>query len=112
DPTYRDHLGRPLLRMTFDFPDNDRRMAAWLVERASEICRAMERVERFDTENRAAQGKPYSVVPYQTTHNTGGTIMGADPATSVVNPFCQSWEQHNVFVFGASLFPQIGRAHV
>ena len=24
----------------------------------------------------------YSVVPYQSTHNTGGTIMGADPKTA------------------------------
>jgi hypothetical protein len=24
-------------------------------------------------------------VPYQSTHNTGGTMMGADPKSSVVN---------------------------
>ena len=106
DPTYRDHLGRPLLRMTFDFPENDRRMAAYLVEQTEKICRAMERVERHETTNRAEFGKAYTIVPYQTTHNTGGTIMGTDPTRSVVNPFCQSWDQHNVFVFGASLFPQ------
>ena len=26
DPTYKDRHGRPLLRITFDFPDNDIRM--------------------------------------------------------------------------------------
>jgi gluconate 2-dehydrogenase alpha chain len=43
---------------------------------------------------------------YQSTHNTGGAIMGADPATSVVNPWLQSWDLDNVFVVGASAFPQ------
>jgi gluconate 2-dehydrogenase alpha chain len=50
--------------------------------------------------------KPYSVVPYQSTHNTGGTVMGADPKTSVVNKYLQVWDVPNVFVTGASVFPQ------
>ena len=32
----------------------------------------------------------YNVVPYQSTHNTGGTMMGADPKASAVNRYCQS----------------------
>ena len=34
----------------------------------------------------------WSVVPYQTTHNTGGTIMGDNPGNSVVNKYLQSWD--------------------
>jgi len=45
-------------------------------------------------------------VPYQTTHNTGGAIMGTDPRTSVVNRYLQAWDVPNVFVMGASAFPQ------
>ena len=48
----------------------------------------------------------YNVVPYQSTHNTGGTITGADPKTSVVNRYLQSWDADNLFVMGASVFPQ------
>ena len=48
----------------------------------------------------------YNVVPYQSTHNTGGTIMGTDPKTSAVNRYCQAWDADNLFVMGASLFPQ------
>jgi gluconate 2-dehydrogenase alpha chain len=47
----------------------------------------------------------YDIVPYQTTHNTGGVIMGADPGTSAVNSFLQMWDAENVFVVGASAFP-------
>ena len=32
--------------------------------------------------------------------------MGDDPATSVVNRYLQSWDVDNVFVIGASNFPQ------
>jgi gluconate 2-dehydrogenase alpha chain len=48
----------------------------------------------------------YSIVPYETTHNTGGAAMGADPKTSVVNRYLQSWDVSNLFVLGSSVFPQ------
>lgn len=48
---------------------------------------------------------PYNIVPYQSTHNTGGVIMGSDPDTSAVNSYLQMWEAENVFVVGASAFP-------
>lgn len=32
--------------------------------------------------------------------------MGTDPATSAVNRFLQTWAVPNVFVMGASAFPQ------
>jgi gluconate 2-dehydrogenase alpha chain len=48
----------------------------------------------------------WSVVPYQTTHNTGGTIMGDNPSNSVVNKYLQSWDVSNLFITGAGAFPQ------
>jgi len=35
-------------------------------------------------------------------------VMGADPSTSAVNKYLQSWDVSNVFVVGASAFPQNG----
>ena len=37
-----------------------------------------------------------------------GKAMGADPNTSVVNKYLQSWDVHNLFVVGAGNFPQNG----
>ena len=45
-------------------------------------------------------------MPYQTTHNTGGTIMGDNPTNSVVNKYLQSWDVSNLFVMGSGAFPQ------
>ena len=106
DPTWTDAYGRPLLRMTFNFPENDRRMSDYIMQRAAEVAREMDHVTSISTTNRAAAGSDYSLVPYQTTHNTGGAVIGTDPSTSVVNRYGQMWDHHNVFVFGACLFPQ------
>jgi gluconate 2-dehydrogenase alpha chain len=102
DPAYRDVHGDPLVRMTFDFRENEYRMSDYLTDRALEIARRLA-PSRVDALRRRG---PYEIVSYQTTHNTGGAVMGADPAVSVVNRFLQSWDVPNLFVVGASAFPQ------
>ena len=102
DPTYKDIHGLPLLRMTFDWHEHDKKMSAYITDKALEIARLM---NPSKVAIHPVNGK-FSIVPYQSTHNTGGAIMGADPATSVVNKFLQSWDVHNVFVVGGSAFPQ------
>lgn len=102
DPTYRDAWGLPLLRMTFDFPDNDLRMSRYITRKAGEIARRM----GADTVTESPRTGPFTTTAYQSTHNTGGAVMGSDPATSVVNRYCQSWDVPNVFVVGACNYPQ------
>ena len=102
DPTYRDVYGNPMLRLTFDYKDNERKMSDYLTDKAAEIAKAMKPRE-MSVNKRTG---PYSIVPYQTTHNTGGAAMGADPKTSAVNRYLQSWDVPNVFVMGSSVFPQ------
>ena len=102
DPTYKDAYGLPLLRMTFDFPENDLRMSEYLTARATDIAKSMGGRQVAGGPRRA----PYNSTQYQSTHNTGGTVMGTDPSTSVVNRYLQSWDVPNVFVIGASNFPQ------
>jgi gluconate 2-dehydrogenase alpha chain len=102
DPTYRDVFGRPMLRMTFDFNQNDHMMSDYLADRAAEVARAMNPREIKVNKRKGS----WSVVPYQTTHNTGGAIMGETPKDSVVNKYLQLWDVPNVFSMGAGAFPQ------
>jgi gluconate 2-dehydrogenase alpha chain len=102
DPDYRDAWGRPLVRMTFDFPENDLKMSQYVTAKAHDIAKAM----GATIINPAPRRGPYDARPYQSTHNTGGTIMGADAATSVVSPRLQCWDASNLFISGASVFPQ------
>jgi gluconate 2-dehydrogenase alpha chain len=102
DPTYKDAWGLPLLRITFDFPKNDLRMADYVTGKAVEIGKAMGAKQVAGNPRKG----PYTVTQYQTTHNTGGSVMGDDRQTSVVNRYLQCWDVPNVFVVGASVFPQ------
>jgi len=102
DPTYKDPYGSPLLRMTFDWHPNELKMSAFLTEKLAGIGKAMGASKMFAHPAKA----PYTVIPYQTTHNTGGAIAGDNPSNSVVNKYMQSWDVPNVFVFGACVFPQ------
>jgi gluconate 2-dehydrogenase alpha chain len=39
-------------------------------------------------------------------HTQGGVIMGRSPQSSVLNPYLQHWQISNLWVVGASAFPQ------
>lgn len=106
DPTYKDGNGQPLLSMTFDYNDNDRKMARFIKDRISDICRAtgaksFESVAFPDQPNSPFRG-------YDSSHTIGGAVIGLDPATSVLNRYQQHWDYHNLFVCGASSFPNNG----
>jgi len=101
DPNYRDVYGNPLLRLTFDFHENEHKMSRFVTDKATLIARAM-KPRSINVNYREGH---YSIVPYQTTHNTGGAAMGDDPRTSVVNRYLQCWDVFNVFVMGSSVFP-------
>lgn len=101
DPSYRSSLGQPLLRMTFDYRENDHKLGNYISQIVNDIAHAMHPTVM----NPAKPRFPWQVARYQSSHNTGGTIMGTKPDTSVVNRYLQSWECHNLFIMGASVFP-------
>src|SRR5262249_3264864 len=102
DPTYKDAYGQPLVRMTFDIRDNELRMSEYLTKKAAEIAQATGATIVGTPSPRKG---PYDSRAYQTTHVTGGSIMGADPRTSVVSSHLQHWDAQTLFVVGASVYP-------
>lgn len=104
DGTYKDIYGLPLLQLTYNFTDQDRALHKYITEKAAEIMQEM----GAKTVVGRSPISDYDIVPYQTTHNTGGTIMGADPETSVVNNYLQHWDMENLFVVGAGNFAHNG----
>jgi len=107
DPTYKDKLGDPLLRLTLDWRDNERKMLEFATAKAVEIARAMGAKEI----NSFPGLRSYDTTRYQSTHVQGGTIMGASADHSVVNPYLQHWQLPNLFILGGSTFPQNGSAN-
>ena len=92
--------------MTFNWHDNEQKMSAYLRDKGSEIARAIG-PSKIGVDPVPAK---YSIVLYQTTHNVGGAVMGADPATSALNKYLQAWDVPNVFAIGGNAFPQNGAA--
>ena len=92
DPTYRDVYGKPLMRMTFDFKQNELKMQDFEMQKMVQIAKAMQ--PREIRQNK--RGPHYDIAPYQSTHNTGGAIMGASPNDSVVNRYLQHWQVPNL----------------
>jgi len=72
DPTYRDRYGRPLMRMTFDFQQNDRSQANFIADVLREDRASDGRRGRRTARSPAAL---YSIVPYRAHTITGGAVM-------------------------------------
>ena len=104
DPTYTDKYGDPLIRLTLDWTDHERAQTNMAIKAGSAIAKAM----GAKVGETRGVGNRYSVTFYQSTHVQGGTIMGSDPSTSVVNPYLQHWQMPNLFMTGGSTFPQSG----
>ena len=101
DPTYRNAFGQPLMRMTFDYKDNEQKLGQHAAKVVNDLAKSMSPTHLTEATPRLS----WSVVPYQSTHNTGGAIMGVNPHESAVNRYLQSWDCYNLFVMGACVFP-------
>lgn len=102
DPEYTDDYGLPLLRVTYDYNENDRRSAKFIEEKSVEIGKAMGAKLVYGTNSASGHYSPYN---FASDHTNGGAVMGTDPKTSALNRYQQSWDAHNLFVLGASSFP-------
>jgi gluconate 2-dehydrogenase alpha chain len=102
DPNFNDKFGDPLIRFTLDWTDHEFRQREYAAKINVEIARAMGGKTDPLRPNRAR----YNTISYQSTHIQGGAIMGASPETSVVNRSLQHWDLPNLWVVGASSFPQ------
>ncbi len=104
DPNYTDEWGDPLLRITYNWKEQDRELADYTGRKCGEIVEAMDPDTYSVSRSVVGENEDYDIRPYQSTHNTGGAIMGDDPEESVVNTYLQHWDAHNLFVPGASAF--------
>jgi gluconate 2-dehydrogenase alpha chain len=99
DPNVRDAWGLPAPRMTYDWRrPNETARVAFMQEKMEGIGRAMG--ANIVWRAPLNQGQPGA-------HHEGGTRMGNDPNTSVVNKYGQTWDIPNLFVIGSSTFPSM-----
>lgn len=104
DPNYTDDYGYPLLRMTFDWKQNELKLQQHLKGIVSNITKELN--PDSYSESFLPMDAHFDLTKYVSTHNVGGAVMGDNPKTSALNKYLQSWDVHNVFVPGGNAFPQ------
>jgi choline dehydrogenase-like flavoprotein len=90
-----DQYGLRIPRVTFSYGDNEKAMmrhAVDFMDQALEAVGATERWKEWD----------------DTCHLNGTARMGDDPASSVVDADCRSWDIPNLWVCDGSVFPTVG----
>lgn len=98
DPYHRDRsgLGLPVIRITYDMRENERRLAVWMEGQAAEILRRMGAAKTWAGPHFTGVGS---------SHDLGGCRMGEDPASSVVDGDLRVHDTPGLYVFGGAVFP-------
>lgn len=100
DPSHKDRIGRPLMRMTYRDHDDDLAMMQFMQSRAVEIIDAAGAIKSWRE----------PVVPQDIhAHLLGTCRMGDDPATSVVDRYHRSHDVPNLFICDGSSLVTSGR---
>ena len=100
DPQVTDPLGLPVIRITGQFKDNERAIAAFMQDKMEEWYREAGAIEV----NRGGLGNTMGA----STHAYGGTRMGDNSETNVVDRWGFSHEAPNLGVLGASVMGTSG----
>jgi gluconate 2-dehydrogenase alpha chain len=99
DPVVKDPLGFPVCRITFEFKENERKVAAFIQEKA---------VEWFQAAGAIAIVRGTLGTNGPVSHAYGGTRMGDNPDTNVVDRWGFSHEAPNLGILGASVMGSSG----
>jgi gluconate 2-dehydrogenase alpha chain len=99
DEIVRDPLGDPVCRVTTSAKDNEMRSVAYAQKKMEQWFRAAGATD-------VIQQPPF--VPGLSTHAFGGTRMGDNPETNVVDRWCFSHEAPNLGILGASVMGTSG----
>lgn len=97
DPAVKDAWGLPVARITHKPHANDVAMSKWQVDKNAEILRAAGARKTIPVYLQRMTGN--------TCHQHGTARMGTDPATTVLNEWCQSHDVDNLFVVDGAGFP-------
>lgn len=91
DPELKDSHGLPVARVTYEWGDNDVKLAAAARDKAAEMMKA-------------SGAKKVRIGLNYGAHAMGSCRMGDAPKSSVVNAYCQTHDIKNLFICDTSVF--------
>jgi gluconate 2-dehydrogenase alpha chain len=99
DPTHKDQYGQPVVRITFSLGVNEQRMVEYLTPKMTEWLNTAGATQTW-------HGPLFPLA--LNSHAFGGTRMGDDPKSSVVDKNLFVHDAPNVAVISGSVFPSTG----
>ena len=94
DPIVKDNFGLPAPRLVNWTHENDQAMIKAMSVRAKEVLEAAVAIEIWGDDHN----------PGASCHYLGTCRMGANPSTSVVDPWCRTHDVPNLFIGDGSVF--------
>jgi gluconate 2-dehydrogenase alpha chain len=101
DPVVKDPLGLPVIRITAEYKDNERKIGTFIAEKMRQWYMAAG-ASRVNGDGNVAGGM------FASTHAYGGTRMGDNPETNVVDRWGFSHEAPNLGILGGSVMGTSG----
>jgi choline dehydrogenase-like flavoprotein len=95
DPTVKDPNGNPVIRITASFRENENKISLFVGEKMQQLCKEAGAIQAG-----AAMGN--------STHAHGGTRMGKNPDTKVLNEWGMAHEVPNLAIAGGSVMGTSG----
>jgi gluconate 2-dehydrogenase alpha chain len=100
DPNVKDAYGIPVIRITGEYKENEKNIALFIHEKMEQWYRAAGAI--------AIQRQPVAPSMTPTTHAYGGTRMGTNSETNVVDAWGFSHEAPNLGILGGSVMGTSG----
>lgn len=102
DPQVRDKWGIPVLRFHWRWSEHETRQAAHMQQTFAQIIEAMGGRVWGEVHSDGAKAiEPGGKI----IHEVGGAIMGTDPAKSVTDQWCRTWDVDNLYLTDGAPFP-------
>jgi gluconate 2-dehydrogenase alpha chain len=101
DPVVKDPLGFPVIRITAEYKDNERKIGTFIAEKMRQWYMAAG-ASRVNGDGNVAGGM------FASTHAYGGTRMGDNPETNVLDRWGFSHEAPNLGILGGSVMGTSG----
>ncbi len=105
DPEVKDKWGIPVLRFSWKWSEHETRQAEHMVKTFADLISAMGgKVVGSDPRLSGVSGSKVIEKGGRIIHEAGGAIMGPDPAKSVTDHWCRTWDVKNLYLTDGATF--------
>jgi choline dehydrogenase-like flavoprotein len=104
DPQIKDKWGIPVPKFHWQWSDEDYRRGEHMNKTLHELAKNMGATVIYDAFDKSREAGKIMEIGGEVNHEVGGCRMGADPKTSVLNQYSQTWDVDNLYIADGAPF--------